>query len=259
MSMSAIAATAHVSKSARLVDDIIIGRGAIIEDDVSIGAGCSIGAYTTIWAGTRIGDNNRIFPYCSLGGEPQDKKYKGEPSQLIIGNNNVIREYCFFNGGTDAGDGKTVIGDNNWIMGYVHIAHDCIIGNNIIISNCAQFGGHAILQDNAIIGGGALFHQFCRIGRLAMIGGGERVNQDIPPYLLVAQDVVGVNSIGLKRAGYDNTTIAQIKNAYRVLYNDSLPLTEAQDKISAQALDAPILSALVDFLAQDKLKLIRPK
>ena len=258
--MPKIAEGAQVSDGARLADDVVIGRGAIIEADCEIGGGSEIGAYSIIWRGTRIGANNRIFPFCSLGGEPQDKKFRGEESRLIVGDDNTIREYCFFNRGTAAGGGETRIGNGNWIMGYVHLAHDCILADNAIVANGAQFAGHTCIGGGAVIGGGALFHQFRRVGRLAMVGGGERVRQDIPPFALSAAGVVAVNSEGMRRAGFDADAIAKMKKAFRVLYSSGLSLAAARAQINELAADgeSASLRALADFLALDNLELIRP-
>ena len=261
--MAKIASGAQVSEGARLADDVAVGPGAIIEEGCEIGAGSSIGAYSIIWRGTRIGRDNRIFPFCSLGGEPQDKKFRGEESALIIGERNVIREYCFFNRGTEDGGGETRIGNDNWIMAYVHAAHDCRLEDGIVAVNGAQFAGHVEIGGGAVIGGGALFHQFRRIGAGAMVGGGEKVRQDVPPFALAARGVVGVNSEGMRRAGFGGGEIARMKEAYRVLYQAGLPLAAAREKITAMAGEeeggiAGALKKLADFLALDNLELIRP-
>ena len=258
--MPKIASGAQVSNTARLADDVVVGAGAIVEDECEIGEGCEIGANSIIWRGATMGKNNRIFPFCSLGGEPQDKKFRGEESRLIIGDNNVIREYCSFNRGTAGGGSETRIGNNNWIMGYVHVAHDCIVGDNIIIANCAQFAGHVEIGNGAVIGGGSLFHQFLRIGELAMVGGGEAVRQDIPPFALSARGVVGTNSEGLRRAGFDAEVISRVKAAYRTIYTGDLPLSEARTKIEdmAREHECSALRSLVEFLSLDNLQLIRP-
>ena len=179
---------------------------------------------------------NRVFPFCSLGGEPQDKKYRGEKTALTVGDNNTIREYCFFNRGTVGGGGATKIGDNNWIMGYTHLAHDCVLGGGAIVANGAQFAGHVEVGDGAVIGGGALFHQFLRIGARAMVGGGEAVRQDIPPFAMSARGAVGVNAEGMRRAGFGARARAQIQKAYRILYLANLPLEESRRQI-AEMLD----------------------
>lgn len=258
--MPQIAPGAQVSNNARLADDVVVSAGAIVEDECEIGEGSHIGANSIIWRGAKIGKNNRIFPFCSLGGEPQDKKFHGEESRLIIGDNNSIREYCSFNRGTEGGGGETRIGSNNWIMGYVHVAHDCIVGDNTIIANCAQFAGHVKIGDGAVIGGGSLFHQFLRIGSLAMVGGGEAVRQDVPPYSLSARGVVGVNGEGMRRAGFDAEVISRVKSAYRMMYSADMKLSEAREKIEEKARehDCSALRTLVEFLSCDDLQLIRP-
>lgn len=261
--MPCIAAGAQVSDSACLADDVQVGVGAIIEKDCTIGAGTSIGAYSIIWRGTRLGAGNRVFPFCSIGGEPQDKKFHGEDSRLVIGDNNTIREYCFINRGTAGGGGETRIGNNNWIMGYVHLAHDCCLSDDSTIANCAQFAGHVQVGNGAVIGGGALFHQFRRIGALAIIGGGEAVRQDVPPFAMVARGTVAVNGEGLRRAGFAQQVIARIKEAYRHLYAADLPLAEARQTIAGMAATesgdaAAPLQQLADFLAHRNLELIRP-
>ena len=265
--MPSVAEGAQVSGDARLAADVVVGRGAIIEEGCEIGGGSEIGAYSIVWRGTRIGRNNRIFPFCSLGGEPQDKKFRGEDSHLRIGDGNTIREYCFFNRGTGGGGGETRVGDGNWIMGYVHLAHDCKLGDGAVIANGAQFAGHAEVGDGAVIGGGALFHQFRRVGALAMVGGGEKVRQDIPPFALAARGVVAVNAEGMRRAGLDSSVVGAIKEAFRVLYSDGLALAAARDSVVALAAAArksgedgraAALQTLADFLARDDLELIRP-
>ncbi|MGI9298389.1 MAG: acyl-ACP--UDP-N-acetylglucosamine O-acyltransferase [Gammaproteobacteria bacterium] len=261
--MPRIAGGAQVSGGARLAADVVVGPGAVIEEDCEIGGGSEIGAYSIIWRGARIGERNRIFPFCSLGGEPQDKKFRGEESRLIIGDDNTIREYCFFNRGTSGGGFETRVGNGNWIMGYVHLAHDCIVGDGTTIANGAQFAGHAEVGGGAVIGGGALFHQFRRVGALAMVGGGERVRQDIPPFALAARGVVGVNGEGMRRAGFDGDAVGGIKEAFRVLYSAGLPLAAARETVAEMAAAAKngrgeSLRTLADFLALDNLELIRP-
>ena len=234
--MPQIAAGAQVSREAILADDVVVGPGAIVEGGCTVGGGSSIGAHSILWEGTRLGRGNRVFPFCSLGGEPQDKKYRGEKTALTVGDNNTIREYCFFNRGTVGGGGATKIGDNNWIMGYTHLAHDCVLGGGAIVANGAQFAGHVEVGDGAVIGGGALFHQFLRIGARAMVGGGEAVRQDIPPFAMSARGAVGVNAEGMRRAGFGARARAQIQKAYRILYLAGLSLEESRRQI-AEMLD----------------------
>lgn len=252
-------ANADIHTSAQLGDNICVESGAVIEQDCVIGSGCTIGRHSIIWRGSIVGENNRIFPFCSLGGEPQDKKYKGEQAPLIIGNNNTIREYCFINKGTDAND-ETRIGNDNWIMAYVHVAHDCIIGDNTTIANTVQLAGHVEVGARAIIGGGALVHQFRRIGIGAIIGGGEVILHDVPPYALVGKGVVSVNREGMHRYGFSNDIIDAMRHAYKILYRQGLPLTEAIDHIEAltQAQEPP-LQELLAFLRFPNIQLIRPR
>lgn len=205
--MTTIETGAFVAPTAELADDVVIGRNAIVEAGCNIESGSRVGAHSIIWRGTHIGKNNRIFPFCSIGAEPQDKKFKGEETTLLVGDDNTIREYCSFNRGTALGGGQTRIGNGNWVMAYVHVAHDCCIGNNTIISNCAQFSGHVEIDDSAIIGGGSLFHQFRHVGAGAMVGGGEAIRQDIPPYALFARGTIAVNTEGMRRNGFSSHTI----------------------------------------------------
>ena len=261
--MTTIAPTAIVSPKAELADNVIVGPGAIIESGCRIGAGCEIGAYSILYGGTQLGEKNHISPFCSLGAYPQDKKFDGEETALIIGNGNTIREYCFFNRGT-AANGETRIGDDNWIMAYVHLAHDCVIGNRVTIANGAQFAGHIEVADGAIIGGGVLMLQFRRVGEGAIIGGGERLRHDVPPYAWYAEGVVAANVEGMKRNGLAPHDVDVMKEAYRCLYRRNLSLEEAKIAVAALAEDkqgmlASALQALVEFLALPDLRLLRPR
>ena len=260
-------ADAEISDECKLAPNAAVEKGAIVKGAAEIGEGTTIGAYSVIWSGARIGANNRIFPFCSLGGEPQDKKYEGEESLMIVGNGNTFREYCIINGGTKGGGGKTVIGDNNLLMAYSHLAHDCILGSGAVIANAAQIAGHVEIGDHAVIGGGALIQQFVKIGAHAMIGGGEKIRQDIPPYAWCAAGVIGVNKIGMQRRNIPEQSITQIRRAFKVLYRSGKPLTEAAQEIRAQAETlqktqsegAKELATLCAFLSQDNLNLIRPR
>ena len=254
----AVHPNADVHKSAVLGENVCIEAGAVVEADCVIGSNSRIGRHSVIWQGTVLGENNRIFPFCSLGGEPQDKKYAGEAAPLIVGDNNTIREYCFINKGT-AASGETRIGNDNWIMAYVHVAHDCVIGSGTTIANMAQFAGHVIVGDGAVIGGGALFHQFRRVGTGAIIGGGEALRHDVPPYALVARGSVSVNSEGLRRCGGGSEMIDAMRGAYRTLYRQGLALPAAVEAIAAMpgAGEAP-LAELIEFLRLSDLQLLRP-
>lgn len=254
-----ISPAAEVDPAARLGDGVTVASGAVIEADCIIGSGSAIGRNSIIWRGTVIGSGNRIFPFCSLGGEPQDKKYTGEEAPLIIGDNNTIREYSFINKGT-AANGETRLGNDNWIMGYVHAAHDCIIGSGNIIANAVQLAGHVIIGDRVVLGGGVLVHQFRRIGSGAMLGGGEHLRCDVPPFALAGEGVVSVNREGMRRHNYSPEAIQAIQRAYKILYRDGLPLAEAAAEIAAlpEAAEPP-LAELHAFLQQPGLNLLRPR
>jgi UDP-N-acetylglucosamine acyltransferase len=243
--------TAIVDPAAAIGAGVTIGAYAVIGPHVEIGDGCGIGPHTVIDGHTRLGTNNRIYQFSSIGGPPQDKKYNGEPTRLEIGNNNTIREFCTLNTGTVQDVGVTRIGDDNWIMAYVHIAHDCQIGNRTIFANNAQLAGHVHIGDDAILGGFTLVHQFCRVGAHCITGLGTVVLQDIPPYVKASGNPVhpyGINSEGLRRRGFSNEAINAIKRAYRTLYRSGLTLEEAKSELAAQTAEEPEVQRLVDFL-----------
>jgi UDP-N-acetylglucosamine acyltransferase len=244
--------TALVHANAKLGADVRIGAYSIIGEHVEIGAGTQIGPHAVITGHTRIGLSNRIFQFVSLGEEPQDKKYAGEPTRLDIGDNNVIREFCTFNTGTVQDAGVTRIGHDNWIMAYVHVAHDCVIGNHTIFANNASLAGHVSVHDYAILGGFTGVHQFCRIGAHVITGIASVIRQDIPPFVTVAGSPAaphGINSEGLKRRGYSADAVSAIKRAYKTLYKSGLGLKEAQSAIAAEATAQPELLLLSEFLA----------
>lgn len=257
--MASVHPTASVGGGVELAADARIDAGAVIEDGCKIGGGTSIGRNSIIWRGTVIGANNRVFPFCSLGGEPQDKKYAGEEAPLIIGDGNTIREYCFINKGT-AANGETRIGARNWIMAYVHVAHDCVMGDDNTVANGAQLAGHVVVGDRVVIGGGVLFHQFRRVGTGAMLGGGEKMRQDAPPYSLCGDGVVGVNAEGMRRHGFSDDEIGAVRRAYRLLYRADLSLQAATAAIRELpgAAVSP-LRELIDFLSLPDLRLLRPR
>ena len=212
----------------------VIGEGAIIDEKVVIGDNCIIEPYAVITGNTTIGDNNHIFSHAVVGSIPQDLKYHGEDSRLIIGNNNKIREFTLINIGTENGGGVTKIGDNNLLMGYVHIAHDVIIGNNCILANAATLAGHVVLEDNVVIGGMTPIHQFVKIGEYAMIAGASAVSQDIPPYCLAEGNrakLRGLNLTGLRRKLPNRKDIDEIKRAYKELFESGKPLKEVANKL----------------------------
>lgn len=256
--------SASIGKGCDIATSALVGKGAIVEGGAVIGEGCDIGAYGIIWSGARMGKHNRVFPFCSLGGEPQDKKYDGGETLMIAGDNNIFREYCIINGGTAAGGGKTIIGNGNLLMAYSHLAHDCIVGNGAVIANAAQIAGHVVIGDYVVIGGGALVQQFTRIGEGAMVGGGEKIRLDIPPFAWCAEGVVAVNRVGLSRRGASEDVIGIIRRAFRLLYRKGLKLGDAVKEIQmlAESDDgaaaATELNVLAGFLSQDDINIIRP-
>ncbi|MBL8526990.1 MAG: acyl-ACP--UDP-N-acetylglucosamine O-acyltransferase [Burkholderiales bacterium] len=252
--------TAIVHHGARLASDVEVGPYAVIGDAVEVGAGSSIGAHAVINGPTRIGRDNRIFQFVSLGEMPQDKKYRGERTSLEIGDGNTIREFCTFNRGTVQDAGATRVGNDNWIMAYVHLAHDCQIGSHTVFANNAQLAGHVHVGDHAILGGFTVVHQYVRIGAHAITAMGTIVLQDIPPFVTAAGNTAkpyGINSEGLKRRGFSAETIAQIKRAYKSLYRSGLSLEDARLEIARQFTDCAALEPLVDFLDQSSRAIIR--
>jgi len=252
--------TAIVHKDAKLAPDVEVGPFSIIGAHVEIGSGTSIGAHAVIAGRTRIGTSNRIFHHVVLGEIPQDKKYAGEPTMLEIGNGNTIREFCTFHTGTVQEGRVTRLGDDNWVMAYVHLAHDCMIGSHTILANCAQLAGHVHVGDYAIVGGMTGVHQFCRIGAHAMTGAGTVVLADVPPYVTAMGNTAephGINSEGLRRRGFSAEVINNIRRAYKTLYKSGLALDEAKRALHEQAAACRELVILVDFLDASKRSIIR--
>lgn len=258
--MARVHPTALVDPAARLGADVEIGAYSVIGPHVEIGEGTRVGHHAVITGHTRIGQGNRIFHLVSLGEEPQDKKYAGEPTRLEIGDHNVIREFCTFNTGTVQDDGVTRLGNHNWVMAYVHIAHDCVVGNHTIFANNASLAGHAHVGDFAILGGFTGVHQFCRVGAHVITGIASVVRQDVPPYFTVAGSPAaphGINSEGLRRRGFSAEALSAIKRAYKTLYKSGLSLADAQAAIAQEAQSTPELALLADFLAQPGRGIIR--
>ena len=251
---------AIVDSGARVGANVDIGAYSIIGPDVEIGDDTEIGPHVVIKGHTRIGRENRIFQFCSLGEMPQDKKYAGEPTRLEIGDRNTIREFCTFNLGTVQGGGVTSLGDDNWIMAYVHIAHDCHVGNKTIFANGASLAGHVTVDDLVIFGGFTGVHQFCRIGAHVITAASSLVLQDVPPYLMVAGNTAqpyGIHVEGLRRRGFTSEAITELKRAYRTLYKSGLLLEEAKGKLAEQAKTQPDVQLMVDFLETSKRGIIR--
>lgn len=260
MQVPKIHATAIVDASAELDSSVEIGAYSIIGPHVKIDAGTRIAGHVMINGPTTIGKNNHIYQYSSLGEAPQDKKYNGEPTSLEIGDNNTIREFCTFNRGTVQDKKNTKIGNNNWIMAYVHIAHDCQIGSNTILANNASLAGHVDIDDYAILGGFTLIHQFCKIGSHVITAVGSVVFKDIPPYVTAAgydAKPHGINAEGLKRRGYSADTILQIKRAYKALYRNGLTLEEAKIELATMQKTTPEIRLLTDFLIASSRGIVR--
>lgn len=252
--------TAIVHPGAKLGANISVGAYSIIGEHVQIGDNTEIGPHVVIEGHTTIGRDNRIFQFCSIGAEPQDKKYAGEPTRLEIGERNVIREFCTFNLGTIQDGGVTRLGSDNWIMAYVHLAHDCQVGNHTIFANNAQLAGHCHVDDHAILGGFTVVHQFVRIGAHSMTGMGTILFQDLPPYVTAAGNTAspyGINSEGLKRRGFTSEAVMALKRAYRAIYKSGLTLEEAKAKLEADLAKHPEYQLLLDFLAVSKRGIVR--
>jgi UDP-N-acetylglucosamine acyltransferase len=252
--------TALVDPGARIGNNVSIGAYSIIGADVEIGDNTWIGPHVVIEGPTRIGSDNRIWQFASLGGAPQDKKFHGETSRLEIGDRNMIREFVTFNRGTEDGSGLTRIGNDNWLMAYVHIAHDCVVGNHAIFSNASSLAGHVTVDDWVILGGFTLVHQFCQVGAHAFTAMGAIINRDVPPYVTVAGSFAepkGINSEGLRRRGYSSDRIMAIKRAYRTLYMSGLPLADARTELARAAEDAPDVKLMLDFIERSQRSLVR--
>jgi len=252
--------TAIVHPNAKLGVHVEIGPYSIIGEHVEIGDNTWVGPHAVINGHTTIGRDNRIFQFASLGEVPQDKKYAGEPTRLEIGDRNTIREFCTFNLGTAQDVGVTRIGNDNWIMAYVHIAHDCQVGNNTTFANNSQLAGHVHIDDWAILGGFTGVHQFCRVGAHVMTAVGTVILQDVPPYVMAAGNTAspyGLNAEGLKRRGFSPEALQALKRAYRTLYKSGLMLEEARVKLEEEARMHPEVQRFLDFLAVSKRGIIR--
>ncbi|MBT9567036.1 MAG: acyl-ACP--UDP-N-acetylglucosamine O-acyltransferase [Thiobacillus sp.] len=258
--MPKIHPTALVDAGAQLADDVEIGPYSVIGAQVTIGSGTTVGAHAVITGHTSIGEHNRIFHFVSLGEAPQDKKYAGEPTRLEIGDHNVIREFCTFNLGTVQDRGVTTLGSHNWIMAYVHIAHDCVVGNHTIFANNASLAGHAEIGDWVILGGFTGVHQFCKIGAHVMTGISSVVFKDIPPFVMASGQPAaphGLNNEGLKRRGFSAESLTALKRAYKTLYREGNTLAEAQAKLAPAAEAHAEIRQLLDFLMRAERGIIR--
>jgi UDP-N-acetylglucosamine acyltransferase len=250
-----IHSTAIVHPKARISEGVEIGPFAVIGEHVSIGKDTKIGSHVLIEGWTSIGERNTILPFSSVGTPPQDIGYRGDETYLIIGDDNVIRECATIHRATTKEDRKTVIGNKNFLMAYSHVAHDCKLGNNIIMANSVALGGHIVIGDHAILGGIVAVHQFVRIGAYSIIGGQSAVSQDIPPYVSAAGNraqLYGLNLVGLKRKGFSDEVIATLKKAYKIIFRSGLTQEEALHKTRAEFPDSTEVKMLVDFIGTSK-------
>lgn len=253
--MSNIHPTALIDPKAELDSSVQVGPYTVIEAGVKIAAGTTVGAHCVLQGPTTIGRDNQIFQFCSIGAAPQDKKYAGEPTQLVIGDRNVVREFCTFNRGTTQDDGITALGDDNWIMAYVHLAHDCKVGNKTIFANNAQLAGHVHVGDWAILGGFTVVHQFVHIGAHSMTAMGSILFQDLPPFIMAAGNTAEARSFnqeGLKRRGFTPEQINAVKQMYRILYRRGLTVAQAEIEMAGLQASQPDakdpVQLMLDFL-----------
>jgi UDP-N-acetylglucosamine acyltransferase len=261
MTMAEIDSTAIVSANALLAPDVVVGAYAVIGPNVTIGSGCIVGAFTRIEGPTAIGERNNFYGHASIGGPPQDLKYRGEHTELAIGNDNVFREFVTINRGTTGGGGKTTIGNENFFMAYSHVAHDCHVGSHTIFANNATLAGHVEIADYATIGAFSAVHQFCRVGEHAFVGGGSMITQDVMPYAktVASRDnrSYGINTIGLERKGFSKETVEALQRAYKILIRSKLRADEALQKIEDELGLFPEARYLVEFVRASKRGIIR--
>ena len=258
--MSAVHATALVDPAARIAVGVVVGAYTVIGADVEIAEGCRIGTHCIVSGPTRIGRDTVIHSHATLGNDPQDKKYRGERSELLIGERNTFFEFVTISRGTSDGGGCTRIGDDNWIMAYVHIAHDCTIGDQCIMANNASLAGHVTIEDWVILSGFSTVHQFCKIGAHAFVGMGSMINADVPPFVMIADRYAeprGINSEGMKRRGFDGERIAAIKRAYRSVYLSGKTLAEAKVELAQSAADSEDVRQMLAFIEASTRGLLR--
>lgn len=252
--------TAIVDKEAEIEDGVVIGPYCIVGNAARIKKGVRLISNVIIEGRTEIGEDTIIYPFTSIGLPPQDLKYKGEDTGVIIGKKNIIREYITIHRASVGGDGFTVIGDNNFLMAYVHIAHDCKIGNSVLMANAATLAGHVKVEDHAVIGGLVAVHQFTRIGSYAMVGGFSGVGQDIPPYMIASgarARLFGLNTVGLKRHGFSEETLSELKRAYKILFREKRTLKDAIKKIQAELPYSEEIRHLIEFIEENKRGICR--
>lgn len=251
---------AMIHPTAKLAKGVTIGPGSFIGADVEIGEGTWVGPHVVIQGPTTIGKNNKIFQFASVGDEPQDTTYMGEPTRLEIGDNNVIREYCMISRGTVKGGGLTKIGDHNFLMAYAHIGHDCIVGNHTIMVNYSALSGHVILNDYAIIGAYAAVHQFCHVGAYAFIARATYVTKDVLPYVMIAghtTSACGINTVGLRRRGFSSPAIDYLRRAYKIIFRKGFTVQQALAELELMQADCPEVIPMIDALNQSSRGIVR--
>ncbi len=251
---------AIIHPSAKLASGVTVGPGTIIGADVEIGEGTWIGPHVVIQGPTVIGKNNKIFQFASVGDEPQDITYRGEPTRLEIGDDNVIREFCMISRGTIKGGGLTRLGNHNFLMAYSHIGHDCMVGNHIIMVNYSALSGHVVVNDYAIIGAYAGIHQFCQVGAYAFVTRATYVNKDVLPYLIIAGTAVsacGINTVGLRRRGFSSAAIDNLRRAYKVIFRKGLTVQQALAELDVMKEDCPEIVLMSEALAQSTRGIVR--
>lgn len=251
---------AIIHPSAKLGSGVSVGPGAVIGADVEIGDNTRIGPYAVIEGPTTIGKNNKIFQFASVGDEPQDINYQGEPTRLEIGDNNVIREYCMISRGTVKGNGITRIGNNNFLMAYTHVGHDCILGNHIILVNYGALSGHVTVEDYANIGGYAAVHQFAKVGAYAFIARATYVTKDVLPYVMIAghtTSACGINTVGLRRRGFSSAAIDGLRRAYKIIFRRGLTVQQAVAELELMQAECPEVIPMIDALNQSTRGIVR--
>ena len=252
--------TAIIDPTAELAEDVSIGPYSIVGPGVQIDAGTVVGSHVVIKGPTFIGKDNRIFQFSSVGEDTQDMKYRGEPTRLEVGDRNIIREYCTIHRGTVQDKSMTQVGSDNLLMAYTHVAHDCVVGDHVIMANAASIAGHVQVESHAILGGFTLVHQFCKIGQYSFSAMGSILSRDIPPYVLVGGQPTkphGINAVGLERQGFSQDAIRQIKKAYKIVYKSGLKLEASIEALEEMAEETPEVDCMVTFLKQTQRSILR--
>ena len=254
-----ISEQAIIHPSAKIAADVAIGPGTIIGADVEIDAGTWVGPHVVIQGPTKIGQNNKIFQFASVGDAPQDKTYQNEATRLEIGNNNIIREFSMISRGTVKGGGVTQIGNDNFFMAYTHVGHDCRIGNLVTMINYSALSGHVTVDDYAYLGGYSAIHQFCHVGAYAFVARATYITKDILPYLMIAEDTsaCGLNTVGLRRAGFASLTIDNLRRAYKIIFRKGLTIQQAVEELTGMQADCPEVVSLIDALNMSKRGILR--